>query len=242
MSTPIHGRNGTVSVSGITVASVTSFSYEESADTTEATAMTDTERTFLPGISQGSGTVDFQWIDNNAGQIAVKDALRNGTTVTLELDPISGATGSTYTGDVIIVSYSFNQSMDSIVNGSFGYNGVLDSALDKITNHYLERVQSNVRTIRVEELDLDVYVYPLNLAQQERLVKLWNEGENYEAMLESIILRARDEKGVPMFDQKDKEKLRKQADPELLMWLAKEINADAADEDELPTVESAKNS
>lgn len=125
MATPIHGRDGTVAVSGITVANITAFSYEESADTTEATAMTDTERTFLPGISQGSGTVDFQFIVDNAGQIAVQDALRNGTTVTLDLDPDTGTTGNTFQGDVIIVSYSYNQAMDSVVNGSFGYNGVL---------------------------------------------------------------------------------------------------------------------
>lgn len=114
------------------------------------------------------------------------------------------------------------------------------SAVDKFADHYVKKVKSDVREIRVDELDLSVFVYPLNLAQQERLVELWNEGKSYEAMLETIILRARDEKGVPMFDPKDKDKLRKQADPELLVWLAKEINSDTADEDELYSIDEKK--
>lgn len=125
MANGIHGRNGTVSISGVSVGDVTAFTYEESAETTESTAMTDTERTFLPGISQGSGTVDMQFIVDNAGQIAVQDALRNGATVSLELDPSNASSGNTWQGDVIIVSYSYNQSMDAVISCSFGYNGVL---------------------------------------------------------------------------------------------------------------------
>lgn len=116
------------------------------------------------------------------------------------------------------------------------------SLIESIKQDFTSHVQDNVREIKVPEWnDATIYVYPMNLEQQERLAKLIEKQEMFEAVVEIIVMRAKDEKGVPYFGPKDKEVLRKQSRPEVLARVAEEIVADVNTEPADVKIDSAKN-
>lgn len=130
----IHGRSGTVTVGGVTVSGVTSFSYDVSADSADATAMGDSGKQYLGGLKDGSGTVEMRLVQEDftsgsSGQDALYDALTDGTGVAIVLNvggsPASGEIES-YTGTPIINSFAHSQSFDDTVNITFGFQGLLE--------------------------------------------------------------------------------------------------------------------
>lgn len=115
------GREGSVSISGLTVGTVVSWSYEESVDELEATAMGDDSKVYLGGLRDGSGSVDFRLDEANATQEAIQDILIAGTSVTL-----SASTGNqSFSGSVVVTSLSINANYNDVVGGTFGYRGAL---------------------------------------------------------------------------------------------------------------------
>ena len=129
----LHGKGGTVTVSGITVSGVTSFSYDETADSVDATAMGDTSKQYLGGLRDGSGTVELRLVTEDftsgvTGQDAFYDAMGLGTSVSLVLDiggtPSAGQIEA-LSGSPIINSFAMSASFDDVVNITFGYQGSL---------------------------------------------------------------------------------------------------------------------
>jgi len=128
----IHGRKGSVTISGQTVAAVTAFSYEESADQVETTSMSDTSKQYETGLVDGSGTIecrfDYEDYDAEDGQGTGLDALRAGTSVAVVLTPSSEVSSGefiTLSGSAVVTSYSYSQSFDDAITCSFGFQGVL---------------------------------------------------------------------------------------------------------------------
>ena len=126
---PAHGRSGKVEISTSTqVMYITAWTYEESVDETEKTAMGDTAKSYLIGLPDGSGSADFFYDPDDAGQDAVWSNLQDGTTVTLTLYPTgSTAAESNYKleGTVVIKSCGYNSSKDDMISGSFTFRGFL---------------------------------------------------------------------------------------------------------------------
>jgi len=132
----IHGRSGVVTIGTEEISGVTSFSYDVTADSTDATAMGDPAKEYLGGLKDGSGTVEMRLVPEDfqasaTGQGDLYDALSDGTGVTLTLEV--GNTGETgdltgYTGSVIVNSFAHSQSFDDVVNITFGFQGLLDPA------------------------------------------------------------------------------------------------------------------
>lgn len=125
-----HGRRGVVTIGASALGSVSAFTYEESADSVEATAMGDTTKQYEAGLVEGSGTVDCRFDPSDTEQEGLFDDLRAGTTVVLKLEfnsanATTGEIGS-LDGSVILTSYSLNQSFDDTVNVSFAFRGALD--------------------------------------------------------------------------------------------------------------------
>jgi len=123
----LFGRAGTVSV-GDAVAEVTGFSYSSEADPVEATACTDTEKTYEMGIESGSGTVDCYWAPSDTGHIALLAALTAGTSVTLTLVPAGAAGLYDLEGDVKISGAAMTHAHDGFITISFSFVGVLTTA------------------------------------------------------------------------------------------------------------------
>jgi len=126
----VHGRAGTVKAgaSPAVLASITAFSYEETVDETETTAMGDTAKSFLGGLPDGSGQVDCWWDELDTGHDALITAMQAGTVVALELWPQGSGVGAKYTGDVTVKSFSLSSSKDDIITISFQFRGFLTKA------------------------------------------------------------------------------------------------------------------
>ena len=115
------GSEGTVKVGSNTVAEITGFSFDETADTIETTALSNTARSYVSDYVTFSGTVDCMWDETDtSGQ----GAMTVGSTVTLNLYPEGSASSSTYyTGSAVITSISRANAMGSVVTASFSFQG-----------------------------------------------------------------------------------------------------------------------
>lgn len=131
----IHGRSGSFTVGAVLVSGVSSFSYDETTDSVDATAMGDASKQYLGGLRDGSGTIEARLVTGDftsggTGQGDLLVALAAGTEVSVALDigsplPADGeVTG--YTGSVIVNSFAHSQSFDDVINITFGFQGTLD--------------------------------------------------------------------------------------------------------------------
>ena len=87
------GSEGIVKVGSNTVAEVTSFSFDETADTIETTALSNSAHSYVSDLVGFSGSIDCFWDETDtSGQ----GALTAGASVTLNLYPEGATSGDTY--------------------------------------------------------------------------------------------------------------------------------------------------
>jgi hypothetical protein len=106
-------------------------------------------------------------------------------------------------------------------------------AIEKATTHYKSKLSGEMKKLHVSEWDLDIYYRPLtNLRQEAEIVELTKAGKSVEALVVSIINKAMDEDGNPLFQRADRTALMNQADPTVVLTVATQLNGG-----ELPSVE-----
>ena len=115
------GSEGVVKMGANTEAEVVSFSVDETADTIESTALSNSARIYVSDLVGFSGTIDCHWDETDStGQ----GAMTVGSSVTLNLYPEGSASSATYyTGTAIITSISRANAIGSIVSASFSFQG-----------------------------------------------------------------------------------------------------------------------
>jgi len=123
------GKEGLVKVGSNTVAEVRTWTINTNADVIEDTAMGDTARTYLPGLTSADASIDVYWDDDDDtnGQAA----LAPGSSVTLVLYPEGAGSGDLYyTGTAIVTSKSITGSFDGMVEASISatYTGAVTTA------------------------------------------------------------------------------------------------------------------
>tara|TARA_B100001059_G_C17834531_1_gene587009 strand:+ start:3016 stop:3405 length:390 start_codon:yes stop_codon:yes gene_type:complete len=122
------GKEGLVKVGSNTVAEVRTWTINTNADVIEDTAMGDTARTYLSGLTSADASVDLFWDETDTnGQVA----LAPGSSVTLVLYPEGSTSGDTYyTGTAIVTSKSITGSFDGMVEASISatYTGAVATA------------------------------------------------------------------------------------------------------------------
>ena len=99
------------------------------------------------------------------------------------------------------------------------------SITDKIAKHYQSSISGGLEKLHVEELDTDIYfrtTYPLKV--ESKIIALQSQGLTIEALVESIIQKARDKDGKPLFQDTDRVKLMNEADPAVIVKIAGAIN------------------
>lgn len=128
MAQAFHGRAGKVKAGTNAVGSVTNWTYEETVDEQETTAMQDVAKTYLGGLRDGSGQIDCWWLKSDVGHSAILAAFAAGSTVEVTILPTgSEATGEIeFSGPVVIKSMSMDGSKDDIIKISFGFRGFLE--------------------------------------------------------------------------------------------------------------------
>jgi hypothetical protein len=115
------GSEGVVKIGSNTVAEVTGFSFDETADTIETTALSNSARSYVSDLVTFSGSIDCFWDETDStGQ----GAMSVGSTVTLNLYPEGGDSGDTYySGSAVVTSISRANAIGSMVTASFSFQG-----------------------------------------------------------------------------------------------------------------------
>ena len=106
------------------VASVRSFTVEQSTDTIEDTVMSSDGafRTYKGGLSTFSGSMDVFLRDDDDGQNSLFSAIGSNATA-IELYPSGETTGIKLSGNVIITSHSITANFDGMVEASISFSG-----------------------------------------------------------------------------------------------------------------------
>ena len=123
-----HGSEGLVKVSSATVAEVTGFTFTQTAEYAEDTALADTDKTYnITAIKSWSGNLSCFWdeADTN-GQVA----LAPGANVALKLYPEGDASTDTfYEGNALITDITRTVSRGAITEITFNFigNGALST-------------------------------------------------------------------------------------------------------------------
>ena len=115
------GQNGVVKVGGNTVAEVTAFTLETTADVIESTALANSAKSFVANRVSFTATIEcaFDETDTN-GQIA----LTEGQAVSLHLYPEGADSGDYYyTGNAIVTGNSVSVTMDDLIRLSISVQG-----------------------------------------------------------------------------------------------------------------------
>tara|TARA_E500000331_G_C17229389_1_gene701907 strand:- start:760 stop:1149 length:390 start_codon:yes stop_codon:yes gene_type:complete len=107
------GSAGVVKIASNTVAEVTAFTMETTADVIESTQLSDTNKTYEVSRKSGTVTVECMWDETDTnGQIVLQEA----TGVTLLLYPEGADSGDYfYTVPAIVTGNSVAVTMDDII-------------------------------------------------------------------------------------------------------------------------------
>ena len=101
----------------------------------------------------------------------------------------------------------------------------MNKILDKATSHFREKLSGDLKSIDVPEWDAKIYFKSvITLKEQSKLIELSSQGKQVEALVESLVVKARNEDGTKMFTMVDKVTLMNEVDPAVLIRVVSEIN------------------
>ena len=99
------------------------------------------------------------------------------------------------------------------------------SVLTNATKHFADQLTGDLKHITVPEWKTDVYFKPINnFATESRIIELTQKGKITEALIETLILKALDAGGKPMFNKFDKVTLMNEVDPAVITRVVGQIN------------------
>jgi len=115
----------------------------------------------------------------------------------------------------------------------------MNKVLDAATSHFREKISGEMSQITVPEWN-NTRVYfkkSITLREQSRLIELASKGQTVEALVETLIVKARNEDGSKMFTIADKMTFLNEVDPAVVIRVVSEINDQVGKEDTLDEVE-----
>ncbi len=78
------------------------------------------------------------------------------------------------------------------------------TVLDNATKHFRAKISGNLKSIDVPEWETKIYFKDvITLKEQSKLVELATQGKTVEALVETLITKARNEDGSRMFQSAD---------------------------------------
>jgi len=92
------------------------------------------------------------------------------------------------------------------------------TTMSKITNHYQTAISdANMHKVHIKEWDMDIYFRnTYSFKDESRVVELQTQGKVVEALVESLIIKARDKDGNRIFSDADRLTLLNEADPAII--------------------------
>jgi hypothetical protein len=112
------------------------------------------------------------------------------------------------------------------------------SVLDKATTHFRNRIGGDLKSIEVPEWDSKLYFKAsMTLREQSKLIELSQQGKTVEALVETLIVKARNQDGTKMFNIADKAVFMNEVDPNVLIRVVGEMSMAA---DDIASIEDAE--
>ena len=107
----------------------------------------------------------------------------------------------------------------------------MSKVLDNATAHFRNKIGGEMKKIHVPEWQCDIWFKPSNtLKEQAKLIELAQQGKTVEALVETLIIKARNQDGTRLFSLPDKATFMNEVDPEIMIRIVGEMNT-ANDED-----------
>ena len=107
------------------------------------------------------------------------------------------------------------------------------SAIQKAQGHFQTKLSADLKMVKIEEWDLDVYYRDVNtLRTESKIVELAQAGKSVEALVQTVISKSLDKDGKQLFTQYDKDALMNDADPSVVLKLSRALSGG-----DLPAVE-----
>lgn len=102
----------------------------------------------------------------------------------------------------------------------------MSTVLENATKHFRDSLSGGMTFVQVPEWN-DSKIYfkrTTTLKEQSRMIELTNQGKTVEALVETLINKARNEDGTRMFNPADKAVFLNEVDPVVLIRVIGEIN------------------
>jgi hypothetical protein len=102
--------------------------------------------------------------------------------------------------------------------------------IDKATAHFRAKISGEMRKIHVPEWECDIWFKEANTLKEEaKLIELAQQGKTVEALVETLIIKARNQDGTKMFGFADKMIFLNEVDPNVVIRIVSEMNVANAD-------------
>jgi hypothetical protein len=101
----------------------------------------------------------------------------------------------------------------------------MSKVLDKATAHFRNQISGEMQVVDAPEWETKIYYKSaVSLKEEGKILELSQQGKTVEALVESLIVRARNEDGTKMFNFADKAALLNEVDPKVLIRIVGEMN------------------
>jgi hypothetical protein len=101
----------------------------------------------------------------------------------------------------------------------------MSKVLEKATSHFRSKISGSMRKIHVPEWECDIWFKEANtLREESKLIELAQQGKTVEALVETLIIKCRNEDGTKMFNMPDKVTFMNEVDPNVVIRIVGEMN------------------
>lgn len=101
----------------------------------------------------------------------------------------------------------------------------MSKILEKATAHFRNKIGGEMRKIHVPEWECDIYFKTSNTLKEEaKLIELAQQGKTVEALVETLITKARNQDGSKMFTMPDKMVFMNEVDPQVIIRVVGDMN------------------
>jgi hypothetical protein len=102
----------------------------------------------------------------------------------------------------------------------------MSKVLERATSHFRDKINEQMKSIHVPEWDTKIFVKStVTLKEQSKLIELATSGKTVEALVETLIVKARNEDGTKMFTMMDKNVFLHEVDPNVIIRVVSEVNS-----------------
>ena len=102
----------------------------------------------------------------------------------------------------------------------------MSKIIEKATAHFRNQISGEMKSIEVPEWECKIFYKSANSLREEgKILELSQQGKTIEALVESLIIRARNEDGTKMFTMADKMIFMNEIDPKVLIRIVSEMNS-----------------